>query len=310
MNDKQITCFIWAATYENFRQAAERLFMSQPAITYQIRSLEEELGFPLFERDGKHVSLTPAGEVLLEDLPRINTQLNQTVARAREAARTSDRDRLLIGWPPPICERRIVLDLIAAYAARHPGFECEIVVLDRVERFGVAANRELDVALTLVEDTLSTPGFEHVVLFEAQRACVVGTQHPLAGSKSITWDMLQSHDVLVLAANSYLATYGQFSGELRANIPMQAIHYCDSNAEIDINVAAGRGVAVRPVRPDSLLVPTDGLVAIPIEPHVISHLGLAYRKEGKQAAREFCEFAREFFVDHSARVQWTSPLRT
>ncbi len=302
MNDKQIACFIWAATYQNFRQAAERLFMSQPAITYQIRSLEEELGFSLFERDGKRVTLTAAGAVLQDELPRIGTRLNQAIARAREAAHDSDHKRLLVGWPPPICERQTILDLIAAHGSRYGEVECEIVILDRVERFGVSGSRELDVAATLVEDTLSTPGFEHVPLFEVRRACVVGTGHPLASSRLVTWDMLQSQEILVLAANSYLATYGHFSGELRANVPARAIHYCDSNAEIEVNVTAGRGVTVRPVRPSSLLAPTGGLVAIPIEPCVTSHLGLAYRREGKREARDFCLFAGEYFEGHARQV--------
>ncbi|MCR5230250.1 MAG: LysR family transcriptional regulator, partial [Solobacterium sp.] len=61
MNTKQIDCCIELARTLNFSRAADNLFISQPTLSYQIRLLEEEIGFALFERSGKGASLTPAG---------------------------------------------------------------------------------------------------------------------------------------------------------------------------------------------------------------------------------------------------------
>ena len=61
MTTKQIDCCIELAHTLNFSRAAENMFVSQPTLTYQIRLLEEEVGFPIFERSGKGVALTPAG---------------------------------------------------------------------------------------------------------------------------------------------------------------------------------------------------------------------------------------------------------
>lgn len=62
MNTKQIDYCIELAHTLNFRKAAENMFVSQPTFSYQIKLLEEEIGFSIFERSGRGASLTPAGE--------------------------------------------------------------------------------------------------------------------------------------------------------------------------------------------------------------------------------------------------------
>ena len=69
MTTKQIDCCVELAHTLNFSRAAENMFVSQPTLTYQIKLLEEEVGFPIFERSGKGAALTPAR--LRHDLPAV-----------------------------------------------------------------------------------------------------------------------------------------------------------------------------------------------------------------------------------------------
>ena len=69
MTTKQLAYAAELAKTLNFNRAAENLFISQPTLTYQIKALEDEIGFPLFDRSGKGAALTPAGEQFC-----INTQ--------------------------------------------------------------------------------------------------------------------------------------------------------------------------------------------------------------------------------------------
>ena len=69
MTTKQLAYATELAKTLNFNRAAENLFISQPTLTYQIKALEDEIGFPLFDRSGKGAALTPAGEQFC-----INTQ--------------------------------------------------------------------------------------------------------------------------------------------------------------------------------------------------------------------------------------------
>ena len=67
MNTFQLTCFMTVAETLNFARAAERLNITQPAVTHQIRSLEEELEVKLFKRTTRLVELTPSGYLFIND---------------------------------------------------------------------------------------------------------------------------------------------------------------------------------------------------------------------------------------------------
>ena len=79
MNTKQMDCAIELARTRNFKRAAENLFMSQPSLSYQIKGLEEEVGFRLFDRSGRGAALTPAGAQFVASLQSIRTDLRRAV---------------------------------------------------------------------------------------------------------------------------------------------------------------------------------------------------------------------------------------
>jgi DNA-binding transcriptional LysR family regulator len=79
MNTKQIDYCIELARTLNFSRAAENLFVSQPSFSYQIRLLEEEIGFEIFARSGKGAALTPAGEQFIVTIRNVLTELNKAI---------------------------------------------------------------------------------------------------------------------------------------------------------------------------------------------------------------------------------------
>ena len=89
MNTKQIDCVLELACTLNFRRAAENLFISQPALSYQIQSLETEIGFTVFDREGKSVALTPAGTQFCIALRRIRTDLRAAIEEGHKAGAKS-----------------------------------------------------------------------------------------------------------------------------------------------------------------------------------------------------------------------------
>src|ERR1700692_1585757 len=76
----RLKVFRTVAEQRHFRKAAKHLYLTQPAVTHQIRALEETFSMPLFDRTGKEVALTPAGEILL----RYVRQVDELLARAEE----------------------------------------------------------------------------------------------------------------------------------------------------------------------------------------------------------------------------------
>lgn len=82
MDIKSMTCFLAVAEKLNFSRAAEALYMSQPTLSQRISSLEEELGVSLFQRDHRHVFLTPAGSALLPEIQYIVRRIDALPALA------------------------------------------------------------------------------------------------------------------------------------------------------------------------------------------------------------------------------------
>ena len=83
MNSKQIDYCIELAHTLNFTRAAENQFVSQPTFSYQIRLLEDEIGFAIFERSGKGASLTPAGEQFVLTVTSLREQLKRAIEQGQ-----------------------------------------------------------------------------------------------------------------------------------------------------------------------------------------------------------------------------------
>ena len=83
MNTKQMDYIIETAKTLNLSRAAENLYISQPALSYQIKVIEEEVGFAIFDRVGKSIRLTPAGQQLVTSLQRISVDLQFAIEQAQ-----------------------------------------------------------------------------------------------------------------------------------------------------------------------------------------------------------------------------------
>lgn len=92
----QLECFIAVAEELNFSAAAERLFTTQPAITYQINALEKETGLHLFERTTRRTKLTAAGQSFYLDMVQMTSFGRQALKKAQDI-QDADRSRLTVG---------------------------------------------------------------------------------------------------------------------------------------------------------------------------------------------------------------------
>lgn len=295
MNDRQIQCFVQAATYLNFHKAAEKLFISQPAMTYQIRSLESELGFSLFERTNKRVSLTPAGESLYHNLIQINATLNRAVSEARSQANSLSR-RFTLAWPPSIFDRSLATALAERFQRENEGIEVTFTVSDRKNSLAMLEEGAADVTFTLENDVSQHEGIISLPLFEATRACLVNESHPLASNQFITWETLKTQKILLMPREYYPPSYESTMRETSRHIPHKNILFFEDVAAIDLNIVTGKGVGIRPVRTEQLLRATNEMVAIPLYPYERHSVCAAYLDSGKNDdSKAFGLFAQGFF---------------
>src|SRR5262249_7280953 len=113
--------FVAVAEELHFGRAAARLGMAQPPLSQSIRRLETSLELQLLERSRRHVALTPAGKVLLDEARRILAQVELAERLARRAA-TVGMDRLRIGFTP-LAIYGVVPRAVTAFRKRWPGVQ-------------------------------------------------------------------------------------------------------------------------------------------------------------------------------------------
>src|SRR5262249_22343196 len=123
MNFRDLRAFATVVDAGGFARAAERLHVSQPALSRQIRALEIELGISLFDRVGRGVRLTSQGEDLLRHSRRLLTELGALNERAR-ALKAGQVGLLRVGATPQVIES-LLADFLAEYERRHPCVEVE-----------------------------------------------------------------------------------------------------------------------------------------------------------------------------------------
>ena len=118
MGNFRLKVFRAVARHLNFRRAAEELCLTQPAVTLQIKALEQELGVQLFDRSGAHITLTPAGNMLLKYAGKIE-KLEAAALAALAQFSEGQRGELRIGASLTIAQY-ILPHLLGAFQQQHP----------------------------------------------------------------------------------------------------------------------------------------------------------------------------------------------
>lgn len=180
MDLASLQAFIAVSEQESFSLAAERLFLTQPAVSKRIASLESELNQRLFDRIGRKISLTEAGQTLLPRARRIIAEIEDS---RRELANLSGRVRgkLKIGTSHHIGLHRLP-SLLRQFKVNYPDVALDIHFLGSEDACHAVENGELELAIiTLPSDTPERLEAESIW---SDPLCVVcGREHPLINSK-------------------------------------------------------------------------------------------------------------------------------
>ena len=240
MTTKQIDCCIELAHTLNFSRAAENMFVSQPTLTYQIRLLEEEVGFPIFERSGKGAALTPAGAQFVSFLAGMRGDLKRAIEQGQNFSATY-RDSISIS----LMVRQAVYFLPEAIRLfSETNGDVQITPVFRYEN-GVESflRNETDILFALKEQTKQIPGIAVHELFESRVYLIADRGDPLAGKDVIREEDLYGRTLMVGGGSPAALKAVQHrlinSGKIRYfNSP-------DHDTTLT-NVAAGRGVCLAP----------------------------------------------------------------
>ena len=240
MTTKQIDYCIEVARTLNFSRAAENLFVSQPTFSYQIRLLEEEVGFAIFERSGKGASLTPAGAQFVSFLTGMREDLKRAIEQGQNFS-SKYSDSISVN----LMVRQAVFFLPEAMRLFAEGYpQVQIVPQFQYENgMDTFLKNGADVLFALKEDTRQIPGIRVHDLFESRIYLIAQRDDPLAEKNLITEEDLYGRTLMVGGGSPPALRSVQH--RLIGSGRIEYFNSADHDTTLT-NVAAGRGVCLAP----------------------------------------------------------------
>ena len=240
MTTKQIDYCIEVAHTLNFSRAADNMFVSQPTFSYQIRLLEEEIGFTIFERNGKGAALTPAGAQFVTFLTSMREDLKRAIEQGQNfSAKYKDSISISLMVRPAVF---FLPEAIRLFAEKNP--EVQILPMFQYEG-GVETflRNEVDILFALKEQTRQIPGIHVHDLFESHIYLIAQRDDPLAAKNLITQEDLYGRTLMVGGGSPQALKAVQH--RLIATGQIDYFNSADHDTTLT-NVAAGRGVCLAP----------------------------------------------------------------
>jgi DNA-binding transcriptional LysR family regulator len=293
MADRRLQVFHAVAKHLSFTKAAETLFMTQPAVTFQIKQLEEHLNTRLFDRAQGRISLTPAGHVALEYAERILALSAELDTRLKEMGGQA-AGPLLIGASMTIGEY-VLPQLIGTFKARFPAVVPTLFVGNSEAVQDRVAERSLD--LGFIEGDSHLGSLHSELCCEDELQVVCAPSHPLAKETLALPAALSQHAYVNREPGSgtrevidrYLANAGVAPDSLNVVVEL------GSPEAIKGLVATGLGFAIMSRVIVAKELQLGQLVQIPLRPRLIRNFSAVYPKERfhSRLVAGFLAFAKE-----------------
>ena len=285
MNIQQLTYIVEIANCKSISRAAEYLFVSQPALSQQIRNLEKELGYRVFHRTSKGLELTEKGNVFYQKAQEMLKDWNRF---KEEVISGTEHKKLKIGLGARVYSNRL-FPKIARYFERHPELEVTFYTEAGLDAYAAIKDGSLDMALDRMPE--NEIGMEKCVCFAKElireKQCILmAPDHPLEQKKNASIMDCREYTMLTGLEHSVedrllRKTYGE------QNITWKRVIRSDSIDTVMKMVKSGSGIAIGP----KSFAEYYGVTAVPLVPARQDSLYFACLKSKKKEP-EIREFQR------------------
>jgi len=240
MELRQLRYFVAVAEEGNISRAAQKIFLTQPALSRQIKALEEDLGQPLLERQAHSIRLTGAGEILLHEARDLLSRADQLVERIRL---TGGGPRLRVGYAPSLAAGMLAT-AVGSFTQLHPTARVELFDLSTAEMLAGLESGRLEVVVT-VGNTTGSRGVQWVPLVRDPWQLAVPRRHPLAAQERVEAAALAGQPLLMFCRKDYPEYWDAVTGwfQHQGQRPRVAGEY-DGAESLVSAVESGLGVAL------------------------------------------------------------------
>ena len=302
MADRRLQVFHTVARLLSFTKAAETLHMTQPAVTFQVRQLEEHFNTRLFDRTHNRISLTEAGKRVFEYSDRIFEHYAEMESAVREM--TGDVSGvLMIGASTTIAEY-LLPALLGDFKKKYPDVNVQLKVSNSDGIVHMVENNVID--LGVVESPVMNKNLVVEVCRIDQLVAVVTPGHPLADRTSVSIGDLLEHPYICREEGSgtreviaeYMTQQGVNAGQVQLTMEL------GSPESIKGAVEAGMGVSIISLATVQKELKLGTLVALTMEPSLERPFSFVHQKQKfrHRAMDELLEFARSYCKSHPEAV--------
>lgn len=290
------------ARHLSYTQAAAELHLSQPAVSMQVRQVEELLGLALFEKNGKQIHCTEAGLELRRYALAVQHKMSELEATV-ESLKGVQRGHLRLSVASTA--NHFATRLLAHFAASHPGVSFSLDVTNRQRLLEQLANNQTD--LVLMGKPPADTALESIQFMENPLVVIAPREHPLAQAKGqVALKRLESEPFVVresesgtrLAMNRFFDEHG---------IALQTSMEMTSNEAIKQTVAAGLGLGLVSIHTLELELETGRLAVLDVQGMPIVRHWHMVQRAGKRLSPVVHAF-QQFLLSEPARPLMRSPI--
>ena len=302
MDYRQLHSFVVLAEVLHFGKAALQLNIAQPALSQQIKALEQSLGIPLFTRDKRHVALTFEGQQLVEEARIAITHYEKFLENAR-SLRLGHKGQLKLGYVgSSILDPALAL-LINGYRKHKPDIDIVIEEHNVHEQLTLLLNYQLDIALVR-SPVPQFPELEYLDVATRPLIAVLPRDHPACSGKKIDLSSLSDSPFLIQKDPAGVGLgWSALNACQQAGFVPQKIQFTrDVSVAIGL-VSMGMGVTLVPETQRSVMIP-DVNYCFLTDPGATTTLTLSWQRHLKnKALADFIRYARELTKPVKGKMQ-------
>ena len=282
MTISQIRYFIEVSEQMSFTKAAVNLFVTQQLVSKQVKRLEEELGYPLFERKFGHLSLTEAGVILFDFWKQMLKDQEKALVKAKQAAQ-GESPTVRVGTIPISSLYDRISDAITAVSAQSGDKKFSINSDSYIGLYKKLMADELDCIISLAdENTGLSDEFEEQAFMEIWPSLVISRYHPLCREDLTVRDLTDTTFYILSENFSWKAEHNVLKYCSMCGVMPKHIEYFDDVNSLEMALYAGRGVSL--IYAELFRNPSNHLMVIPLEQNpmrISNYFSVAYRKNKK-----------------------------